>query len=96
MEEDEEKKCREAEIIWKFHSDKVPIMLEKSRNSKLKPFNHKKYILINIRILIVKSFSVFKLIAVIRKKLSLKPTETLYIFAGNALLQADQTLQAVY
>jgi hypothetical protein len=33
---------------------------------------------------------------VIRKKLQMKNSDALYIFAGSVLLQADQTLEDVY
>lgn len=33
---------------------------------------------------------------VIKKKLQLNHTEALYLFAGNTLLQADQTMMEVY
>jgi hypothetical protein len=48
------------------------------------------------RILILKSFTVFKLIMVIKKKLQLSHSDAIYVFAGNTLLQADQTLENVY
>lgn len=48
------------------------------------------------RILILKSFTVFKLIIVIKKKLQLNYSEAIYLFAGNILLQADQTMLDVY
>lgn len=44
----------------------------------------------------MKSFTVFKLIMVIKKKLQLTYSEAIYVFAGNTLLQADQTLESVY
>lgn len=48
------------------------------------------------RILILKSFTVFKLIMVIKKKLQVDYSEAIYVFAGKTLLQADQTLESVY
>ena len=48
------------------------------------------------RILILKSFSVFKLIMIIKRKLKLKPTEAIYIYSGKTLLQSDQKLENVY
>ena len=44
----------------------------------------------------MKSFTVFKLIMVIKKKLQINYSEAIYVFAGNSLLQADQTLDLVY
>jgi hypothetical protein len=52
--------------------------------------------MVSIRILILKSFTVFKLIMVIKKKLQLNHTEAIYLFAGNTLLHAEQTLGDVY
>lgn len=76
-------------MIRKFHPDKIPILLSRNRNSKLKQFD-------NNKILILKSFTVFKLIMVIKKKLQISYSEAIYVFAGNVLLQADQTIEAVY
>lgn len=76
-------------MIRKFHPDKIPILLTRNRNSKLKQFD-------NNKILILKSFTVFKLIMVIKKKLQINYAEAIYVFAGNTLLQADQTIESVY
>ena len=46
--------------------------------------------------MILKTFSVFKLIMVIKKKLQMKQTDAIYVFAGSTLLQADQTIEKVY
>jgi hypothetical protein len=34
---------QEAEMIRKFHPDKIPIFLNKVKNSKLKEFDNNKY-----------------------------------------------------
>lgn len=85
-------------MIRKFHPDKIPILLTRNRNSRLKQFDNNKYPIYNPyhRILILKSFTVFKLIMVIKKKLQVNYSEAIYVFAGNTLLQADQTLDSVY
>ena len=33
---------------------------------------------------------------VIKKKLQMKQTDAIYVFAGSTLLQADQTIEKVY
>lgn len=43
QEESEEDRRREAEMIRKFHPDKIPILLNRNRNSKLKQFDNNKY-----------------------------------------------------
>lgn len=48
------------------------------------------------RILVLKSFTIFKLIMIIKKKLQLNHTEAIYLFARNTLLHAEQTLEEVY
>ena len=76
-------------MIKKFHSDKVPILLRKAPGSKLRQ-------LTNNKILILKSFNVYKLIMVIKKKIELDKSEAIYLFVNNSLLQAGQTLEEVY
>lgn len=49
-----------------------------------------------LRILILKTFTVFKLIMIIKKKLQIDHTEAIYLFANNTLLHAEQTLEDVY
>ena len=44
----------------------------------------------------LKSFTIFKLIMIIKKKLQLNHTEAIYLFARNTLLHAEQTLDEVY
>ncbi|MCB0371060.1 MAG: hypothetical protein KDD45_16975 [Bdellovibrionales bacterium] len=44
----------------------------------------------------MKTFTVFKLIMVIKNKLKINQTEAIYLFAGNTLLHAEQTLEDVY
>lgn len=48
------------------------------------------------RILILKSFNVYKLIMVVKKKIDLNKTEALYLFVDNNLLQAGQTMEEIY
>ena len=72
-------------MIKKFHSDKVPIIIRKAPRSKLKDVS-------NNKILILKSFNVYKLIMVVKKKIELNKTEALYLFVDNNLLQAGQTM----
>ena len=43
QEEGEEDRRREADMIRKFHPDKIPILLNRNRNSKLKQFDNNKY-----------------------------------------------------
>ena len=46
--------------------------------------------------LILQSFSVFKLLMIIKKKLELQDSQTLYLYYGNILLTSDQTLENAY
>ena len=39
-----------------------------------------------------KSFNIYKLIMVVKKKIELDKTEAIYLFINNTLLQAGQTL----
>lgn len=89
VEESEADLLKEAEMIKKFHSDKVPILIKKASRSKLKDVT-------NNKILILKSFNVYKLIMVIKKKIDLNKTEALYLFVDNNLLQAGQTMEEIY
>jgi hypothetical protein len=83
-------------MMLKFHPDKVPILLNRVNKSQLKNFDNNKYSQFKFRILILKTFSIFKLIMIIKKKLQLGHTEAIYLFANNTLLHAEQTLEEVY
>ena len=76
-------------MIKKFHSDKVPIIINRSPGSRLRE-------LTNNKILILKSFNVYKLIMVIKKKIELDKSEAIYLFINKNLLQAGQTLDEIY
>lgn len=76
-------------MIKKFHSDKVPIIIKRAAGSKLRE-------LTNNKILILKTFNVYKLIMVIKKKIELDKSEAIYLFINNNLLQAGQTLSEIY
>lgn len=76
-------------MIKKFHSDKVPIIINKSSGSKLRDIT-------NNKILMLKSFNIYKLIMVVKKKIELDKAEAIYLFINNTLLQAGQTLGEVY
>ena len=39
---------QEAEMIRKFHPDKIPIFLNKIKNSKLKDFDNNKYFIFDL------------------------------------------------
>lgn len=53
---------KESEMIKKFHSDKVPIIINKATGSKLRDIT-------NNKILMLKSFNIYKLIMVVKKKI---------------------------
>ena len=76
-------------MIKKFHSDKVPIIISKANGSKLRD-------IANNKILMLKSFNIYKLIMVVKKKIELDKTEAIYLFINNVLLQAGQTLGEIY
>ena len=76
-------------MIKKYHSDKVPIIVKRAGGSKLRE-------LTNNKILILKSFNVYKLIMVIKKKIELDKSQAIYLFINNNLLQAGQTLEEIY
>lgn len=44
----------------------------------------------------MKTFNVYKLIMVAKKKIELNKTEALYLFVDNHLLQAGQTMEEIY
>lgn len=44
----------------------------------------------------LKSFNIYKLIMVVKKKIELDKTEAIYLFINNVLLQAGQTLGEIY
>ena len=83
-------KCNELKL--KF-PDRIPIIVEKSSNSKLKDLEKKKY-------LVPKDFSVGQFLFTLRKMISLKPEEAVFIYVKKgkkaSLLNTSSLLSNIY
>lgn len=83
-------KCNELKL--KF-PDRIPIIVEKSFNSKLKDLEKKKY-------LVPKDFSVGQFLFTLRKMISLRPEEAVFIYVkkgkNTSLLNTSSLLSNIY
>jgi GABA(A) receptor-associated protein len=81
---------REAERLLIKHSNKVPLIVEKSNNNNLQTLENNKF-------LIERHVTIGKLLYLIRSKINLKASESIYLFVNNDIVPATgQTIGEVY
>jgi len=84
-------KSRELEsnkILLKYPT-RIPIIVEKHINCKLKDINKNKY-------LVPKDMLMNQFIYVIRKRIELEPSESLFVMTANQLTSSNMTLGEIY
>ncbi|KAM3140335.1 hypothetical protein pb186bvf_007495 [Paramecium bursaria] len=85
-----EQRMKESESILKHYQDRVPIIIEKDRGSKLPDLDVQKYLFLS-------NFRVFQLNTLIRSKLNLNKAEAVYLFVNSKIaLRGDMTIKEVY
>jgi GABA(A) receptor-associated protein len=84
-----EERIEEARRIITKHPDRRPIICEKSSNTDLPSIDKKKY-------LVPYDLSIGQFIYVIRKRLSLKPEESLFLFINGKIMSCNMTIGKVY
>lgn len=85
-----EQRCKEAKEIIEKYSDKVPVLVQKSSNSKLPGISHCKF-------LVPSNITVGQFLAVIRKKISgLSSSQSLWFFVNNTLPPTSSTMGTLY
>ena len=87
---DFEKRKAEADKIRERYSDRIPVICEKSETSKLPDIDKTKYLVPN-------DLSAYHFNYIIRKRIKLPETGSLYFFVnGRYLLKGDTLMSEVY
>jgi len=85
-----EERVKECEELRKRHSDRIPIVLERSARSDLKPYPPAK-------ILCPANYKYQQFLRAVRSKFQLPQSHALYIFVnGKEMVTGDETLLSVY
>ena len=82
----------ESEEIFKKYPDRIPVIVEQLKNSKseiIPDIDKSKF-------LVPKDLTVAQLMYIIRKRISLKPEQALFIFSGGNSLRSDMTIESVH
>ncbi|RNA13488.1 gamma-aminobutyric acid receptor-associated [Brachionus plicatilis] len=94
-----EKRLSDAEDLLRNYPDRVPIIVEKRSSSSINPFHKRSEKLAEIKnnkFLVPKDLSVGQLFYIIRKNLTLKSDEALYLFINNKMPVFSATLGSIY
>ena len=90
LEHSHDMRKKEAERLLIKHSNKVPLIVEKSNNNNLQNLENNKF-------LIERHVTVGKLLYLIRSKINLKASESIYLFVNNDVVPGTgQTIGEVY
>ena len=84
-----EKRKIESERIRNKYPDRVPVIVEKSKNSNIPDIDKKKF-------LVPKDISVGQFLHVVRKRIKLKPEEALFMFVNNTLPPNSALMSFLY
>lgn len=85
-----EKRKEESTRIMEKYTDKVPIIIEKSDMSDLPNLDKQK-------VLMLKSLTIAQLLFIIRNKLNIDSTQTIFIFINNNIIPSNaMTINEVY
>ena len=84
-----EKRCNESTNILKKYPDRIPIIVEKYKNSKINDIDKCKY-------LVPKDMTIGQFIYVIRKRIKLNPEQALFITINNQLPASGKLISHLY
>jgi GABA(A) receptor-associated protein len=84
-----ERRKGEADRVLQKYTDRVPVIVEKSKDSILPDLDNRKF-------LVPKDLTVGQFIWVIRKRIRLAPEQAIFIFVDNTLPPQSQTIAQVY
>jgi GABA(A) receptor-associated protein len=85
----ESERIEESSKILQKYPDRIPIIVEKQRKSKIPDIDKNKY-------LVPKEMTMGQFIYVIRKRIKLNPTEALFVFTNNILCNNNILLSEIY
>ena len=77
-----------SRILLKYPT-RIPIIVEKHKNCKLKEINKTKY-------LVPKDMLMNQFIYVIRKRIELEPSDSLFVMTANQLASSNMTMGEIY
>lgn len=86
---DLETRKKEAERIKEKYPNKLPVIIEQYKSSKIKKIEKSKF-------LVPDELTIAQLLIIIRKRLSLKQTEAIFLFTENILPPTTQTISSLY
>jgi len=84
-----EKRKLEGEKIRKKYPDRVPVIVEKAKHSRLQDLDKKKY-------LVPCDLTVSQFYFLIRKRVHLKPEDALFFFVNNVIPSTSETMGNLY
>ena len=84
-----EKRLEESTKIKEKHPERIPIIVTKSKNCKLKEMDKYKF-------LAPYDLTLGQFLVVIRKRIELDTAEALFVFVNNTLINTSQTLGNIY
>lgn len=84
-----EKRSLEAINIKKKYPDRLPIIVEQSKNSNLPPLDKKKYLVPN-------DLTLGQFMYVIRKRITLEPEKAIFIFIKNSIPATNTLISQLY
>lgn len=84
-----EKRCNESTNILKKYPDRIPIIVEKYKNSKINDIDKCKY-------LVPKDMTIGQFLFVIRKRINLDPKNALFITVNNGLVTGSRNIGIIY
>ncbi|ESO12800.1 hypothetical protein HELRODRAFT_93454 [Helobdella robusta] len=84
----EQRKDEASKVLMKY-PDRIPVIVEKLPGSSIAPIDKRKF-------LVPKDINVAQFIFIIRKRIQLDPTKSLFLFVGRVLPQTSATMGHVY
>jgi GABA(A) receptor-associated protein len=85
----ENERLTESSKIIERYPDRIPIIVEKDKKSKIKDIDKNKFLVPN-------DMTLGQFMYVIRKRIKLDSTEALFFFVNNVLCNNTQTLGEIY
>jgi GABA(A) receptor-associated protein len=83
-----EKRKSEAERIMKKYPDRIPVIVETGKYSRLPPLDKKKYL--------VPELTVGQFLYVLRNRIKLNSEEALFLFINNTLPATSALMSQIY
>ena len=84
-----EKRQKEYQRITKDHPDRIPIIVENSKDSNMPDLNKKKF-------LVPKDLTVGDFIVIIRKRVKISPEMAIFLFVGDMIPPSVNTIEYLY